>query len=422
MSGRLARFGSFALRGCTLVSKFLLIFILARYLEPGELGLYGLLIAAVGYSLYLLGLDFYTFSTREILRRRRDEWGGLLKSQGALTLTIYVLLSPILLLVFILGYLPWYVAGWFFLLVVLEHFNQESMRLLIAISEPISAGISLFLRSGAWAAAIAALIILFPKARTLDSLLMAWALGGVFAALFSIWRLCRVKIGGWRVRIDWGWIARGVKIALPLLVATLALRGLFTFDRYWLEVLSGIEVVGAYVFYMGIASAMMSFLDAGVFAFIYPGLITSYQRGEAFEYRRGTKKMLVQTTVFTMLFTVVALVAIEPFLAWLDKPLYQEVQGMFPWLLLASILYALGMVPHYALYAQGQDRPLVFSHIASLIVFGLATWLFSFNWPQLAIPFGLTAAFLLILVWKCYAYFRLTPPQYRNPCPESSRL
>jgi hypothetical protein len=94
---------------------------------------------------------------------------------------------------------------------------------------------------------------------------------------------------------------------------------------------------------------------------------------------------------------------------------------MFPLLLLASTLYALGMIPHYALYAQGQDRPLVFSHVASLIVFGLAAWLFSFNWPQLAIPFGLTAAFLLILVWKCYAYFRLTPPQYRNQCSESPK-
>lgn len=71
-----------ALRGMTLGSKFLLIFFLARFLEPAELGLYGLLVATIGYALYLLGLDFYTYSTREILKRERNEWGGLLKNQA----------------------------------------------------------------------------------------------------------------------------------------------------------------------------------------------------------------------------------------------------------------------------------------------------------------------------------------------------
>jgi hypothetical protein len=47
-----------SLRGMTLVSKFLLIFFLAGFLEPKELGLYGLLAATIGYSMYLLGFEF----------------------------------------------------------------------------------------------------------------------------------------------------------------------------------------------------------------------------------------------------------------------------------------------------------------------------------------------------------------------------
>ena len=54
----LARLFNMALRGLTLASKFLLIFFLARFLEPAELGLYGLVVATIGYALYLLGLDF----------------------------------------------------------------------------------------------------------------------------------------------------------------------------------------------------------------------------------------------------------------------------------------------------------------------------------------------------------------------------
>ena len=72
----LARLVSIVLRGMTLGSKFLLIFILARFLTPAELGLYGLLAATIGYALHLLGLDFYTYTTRELLKRPREEWGG----------------------------------------------------------------------------------------------------------------------------------------------------------------------------------------------------------------------------------------------------------------------------------------------------------------------------------------------------------
>lgn len=415
----LTRLFNLALRGVTLASKFLLIFFLARFLEPAELGLYGLLAATIGYALYLLGLDFYTYTTRELLKRDREEWGGLLKDQGALTLVLYVLFVPLLSLVFATGTLPWPMAGWFFGLIVLEHLNQELMRLLIAISRPVLANVVLFLRQGAWAVIATALMFFDPETRNLETVLLAWTLGGLAALLLAAGRLCQLRIGGWRKRVDWSWIRQGVKVAVPMLVATLAIRGVFTLDRYWLEALSGLEVLGAYVLFMGIGNAMMSFLDAGVFAFLYPGLISAFQKGDADAFRQGVKRFFIQTTVFSLCFALVALVLIDPLLSWLDKPLYREQQGMFPWILLAIFLYALGMIPHYALYAQGRDRPLIHSHIASLVIFIPATWLFSIHWPHLAVPLGLSVAFFLILVWKTTAYFRLTPVQYRHCCPET---
>ena len=106
-----ARALNITLRGVTLGCRFLLIFFLARFLEPAQLGLYGLLTATIGYSLYLLGFDFYTFTTREILKRERHEWGGLLKDQGALSLVLYVIFIPLLSLIFVKGLLPWSLAG-----------------------------------------------------------------------------------------------------------------------------------------------------------------------------------------------------------------------------------------------------------------------------------------------------------------------
>ena len=61
------RFLNLVLRGSTLASKFALIFVLAKFLEPAEVGLYGLFSATIFYCLMALGFDFYTYSTREII-------------------------------------------------------------------------------------------------------------------------------------------------------------------------------------------------------------------------------------------------------------------------------------------------------------------------------------------------------------------
>lgn len=413
-ASHLIRLTNIALRGMTLASKFLLIFFLARFLEPAELGLYGLLTATIGYALYLLGFDFYAFTTREILKRERSEWGGLLKDQGALSLVLYAVFLPLLSLVFIKGLLPWSLAGWFFVLLVLEHLTQELGRLLIAISEQLLASLVLFLRSGIWAVAVTALMFVEPGSRSLDFVMGAWTLGGLAALLLGLYRLRKLKIGGWHKKVDWRWIATGLKIAIPLLVATLAIRGVFTLDRYWFQALAGLEILGAYVLFMGVSNALMSFLDAGVFAFSYPGLISAHNRQDGTAFHQGMRKLLLQTLVLSSAFVAVALLAIGPLLSWLDKPLYLEQQGLFPWILLTTALYALGMVPHYALYAQGYDKPIIHSHIASLLVFIPATWLFSIHWPVLAVPLGLCTAFLLILLSKSWAFFRLTPEHYRS--------
>ena len=402
------------LHSATLASRFLLIFFLARFLAPAHLGLYGLLTATIGYSLYLFGFDFYTFTTREVLKRERLEWGGLLKNQCALSLVLYAVFMPLLSLMFFKGLLPWRYVGWFFALLVLEHLNQELGRLLVAISEQLLASVMLFLRQGTWAIVITALMAVEPTTRSLDYVLGAWTVAGLVAVLTGAYRLTQLGIGGWHKKIDWNWISTGLKVSIPFLVATLALRGVFTLDRYWLQSLGGLDVVGAYVLFMGISGSLMAFLDAGVFSFSYPSLIGAYQKKQPALFYDSARTLLVQTGMLSVAFSVVSLLLLSPLLSWLGNPLYVAQQNLYPWLLIAMVLYSLGMVPHYALYAQGLDRPIIQSHLTSFIIFVIATWLFSQRWPLLAVPLGLCAAFALILIWKGWAFFRLTPLQYRS--------
>ncbi|SDH58614.1 Membrane protein involved in the export of O-antigen and teichoic acid [Pseudomonas panipatensis] len=415
---KLIRIFSLSLRILTMASKFLLVFLLARFLAPAELGVFGLLSATIGYALYLLGFDFYTFTTREIAKHDMSQWGGLLKCQAAISLLLYLIVLPLLTLIFIEGLLPWRFAGWFFLLIVIEHLTQELGRLLIAISEPLIASVILFLRQGIWAIAIVALMLLAPETRSLDYVLGGWSLGGLCGLALGLHRLWRLKLGGWHRRIDWAWIGRGLKVAASLLIATLAIRGVLTLDRYWLQILSGAEVLAAYVLYMNIGNALMSFLDAGVFSFTYPAMVNAWQKGNMIEFNKALANLTRQTSIVSGSFFIAALLLISPLLQWLGKDIYITHRNMFPWILAATTVYGLGMIPHYALYAVGRDRSIITCHLLTLPLFILLVWILSAYDKNLAVAISLFASFLFILIWKFTAFAliknNLTTRSYTN--------
>lgn len=395
-----------ALRSATLGTRFLFIFFLAKYLDPASVGYYGLFSATIGYALYFVGLDFYTYATREILKSSNDERGQMLKGQAALSGILYILLLPIGLSFLAQagwpGQLPW----WFFPLLLLEHFNQEISRLMASISEQITASVILFVRQGSWAIVCVLLLNFYPPSRNLDTVLALWAIAGVAAASMGIWKLKQLNMGGWRKSVDWQWIKKGIAISGAFLFATLAIRGVNTFDRFWLESLGGINMVAAYVLLLGVAGTLMTFLDAGIFAYAYPALIQHHLRHEQTKAHARVRQVLWQTGVISIAFAFVSWLVLPYLLNWIGNPVYIESIHLYPWLLSATMINALSMVPHFGLYAQGHDKPIIYSHAVSLIFFVVATWFLGEYFGPVAVPLGLNLAFALILVWKSLAYWQ----------------
>ena len=117
--------------------------------------------------------------------------------------------------------------------------------------------------------------------------------------------------------------------------------------------------------------------------------------------------ILVQTIVFSVAFSLVSWLLLPYLLRWIDNSVYIQSAHLYPWLLLATVLNALGMVPHLGLYAQGQDKPIIYSHGASLVLFIFTTWVLSDHFGTLAVVFGLNLSYALILVWKSVAYLQV---------------
>ena len=393
------------LQGTTLLARFGFVFFLAKYLSPAEIGYYGLFSVAIGYSIYFVGLDFYTYLTREIILTPMEKRAALLKGQVALSLILYVVFIPAALF-FVVKYSDWpyYLMWWFFPILVVEHFNQEMGRLLVALSEQVTASAILFVRQGSWSLLVVFVMFFEPGSRTLSFAMAAWFISGIFAALLGFFKLKKIGVRGWGNKLDWKWIKNGIAVSAAFLFATLALRGMQTFDRYMLESIGGVEIVGVYVLFVGVAGSLLAFLDSGIFSFTYPALISLSQNCRWADARKKVKQMLWLTIAFSIFFTIFSLVVMPYLLGWIGKSIYAESIDLYYWILLATITNAIGLIPHYALYAAGKDGAIILSHTFGFIVFFVAVYFLQPTSFALAVPQGLFVAFLFILIFKAIAY------------------
>lgn len=404
-----------SLRTATLFMRFLFVFFIAKHLDPEMVGKYGLFTASVAFLVLVVGLDYYTFTSREILRLDTCSRGRLLKGQVALSCILYLIVFPIV--VVLLSAVGWsnVLLLWLVPIVILEHFNQEVFRLLVVLNRQIYASIVLFLRQASWAIIVVGLLIASEDHRQLNTVFLLWAVGGIAAAALGYRKLAGCDLGGWKQPVQWDWVRKGIGISATFLIGTLALRAINTTDRYWLEALSSHEFLAAYVLYFGIASALMTFLDAAVFSYTYPKLIHHFHQNEGHLANALIKRSLLQTIAFCFIFAVASWLVLPYVLVWIDNSAYQDHVELYPWLLSATILHALGMVPHYALYACGMNRYIIFSHISGFVFFTISVWALSASLSGMSVLLSVNLCFLVIFFIKIAAFLKGKSGNWRKP-------
>ena len=398
------RFLNIGLRGITLVSKFLLIFFLAKFLEPRDLGVYGLFVAAVGYGIYVIGLEFYTYSMRELIGSNRENRAKIIKNQFALYFLAYLFFLPVIFLFFYFKGLPWSFFWWVLVVLVLEHIAQELNRILISLSQQLYAGIVLFVRTGLWGLVVIVAQWLDSEFRNLNFIFLMWSISCLAACFLAIKRIANQCDSFSGLKINIGWIALGLKIAFPMLLASLAVRGIFTFDKYFIESVGGLEVLGSYVLFIGMATAVISFIDAGVVDFSYPKIVTASRLLDKEGFKREMA-LLLRNVVLLGTFLIISCAVVGYLIVrYIDKPLYVNNIYILHWLLVAIGINVLSLVPHIGLYSLGEDRTIVFSQGFGFLVF-LVTALFLKNYfGILSVLLALCSAWLSILLWKVAAY------------------
>lgn len=366
---------SLAIRAITLSSRFLLLLSLARHISTADLGIYGLISSTISVCILFIGLDFYTLNNREIAARNPEEWPTLLRDQAVFHLISYVFILPMLSVLFWAGPLPWTSLGWFYLILVAEHLSQEIYRLLIAVQRPVKANFVLFVRSGFWSYVVLIVMATVEDLRSIKIVWSGWLAGSMLSIILGIFFLVDLPWENIREqRIDWARIRRYALQSVPLLGATVALRGIETVDRYFIQNHSGSDMVGIYTFYYSMASVVQTFAFTGIFSTAYPKLIAADQRNDDATRQKIIKSMRSGGIIGGGIMSILMAVAIIPISALVDNPVYHQHLGTYWTLVIAIFVGAISLIPHYDLYSRRQDRPLILSSMLGLVVAVVLNW------------------------------------------------
>lgn len=403
MKGRAA---PIAFRMWAVSSRFILTFFLARYLEPADVGLYGLLAATSAYVVYILGMDLYTYTTREVIESGPIEWRKKIVSHATFLACVLVVVLPALTILFVVGLLPWRVIVWFYLIAVTEHLVLEIDRLLVAMSDQLAASFVILIRQAVLPTLYIPLLILVPQTRQVTTLFAGWVVFNAIAIALGVLLIAQRSPSTGCATADWSWVRRGLIVASPFLAGTLCLRLIFTADRQIVAALANLDVLGAYTLSASIAAGLTSVLAIGVHQFSYPLLVKAASQRDLVSFRHGVRSLWYQTAVVVGL----AFIGVLIFHNWIASRFGQPIYVEYAWLMPAAVgcigVYNLSLVPHYALYALHADRIILITTIIALAGFAgaiMALVQAGLN-VVVSVLSGVLAASVLLLVAKYAAY------------------
>jgi len=346
------------LRGLSILGKLLILIFITKYLSVEELGVYGLFITSITLVLYLLGMDFYMFNTREILAKKYLDRLQLIRDQFIFHLIMYVLILPLLFILFVYNILPKEYIIYFYLIVIFEHLSQEFFRLFITLSHQIFANFILLIRTAFWVYVLMALWFFDIKdVANLFSIFTGWFLGAlvsVFIAFIYLKKIYRTSKA--LEKIDWEWIRNGFFISLPFFIGTIGLKLIEFSDRYMIDYFMTKEDVGIYVFFSSISNTMVVFVSTLVTMVYYPKLVSYYQNEDDANYKNTLHFFKRNTLIFTFIGSFGIMILIYPLLTLINKAQFsQEIEIL--WLLVcANLFFNLSTVPHFVLFAMKKDK------------------------------------------------------------------
>ncbi len=350
------------IRLITIAARGLFVFAAASYLDDVEFGLYIAIGATISLLQYFVAGDYSYITHRELFagRARLEE---ILGAQVPLLAVLFLATIPALIIL-----LPSHIEIHLIIIaaviLLLESITSELQRHLVAVSKFTRANVLLFLKSAGWMMPALCLLYLSKNFQNVDVLLISWTIGLVVSFGVGILGVPR------NIPLQWNankrLFLKYFTVVPIVLVGTLATRALFSVDRIIVEKLVGLEAVGVYGLFVGVAAAFVAILDAGILARSYPSLVKNAINNQK-EFNYLSKRTQVSIIVVTIFAISVYYSTIEIFFRYISKPGLMEYSKAGALLILAYGVYSLSFSINCKLYASGRDKTISMINVIALI-------------------------------------------------------
>lgn len=349
-------------------TKFLLILFLGFYYSLEDVGLYGLVAAIAGYSIYFLGFELHSVVNREGIKDYRS-WAGLIKKQNGIFCVSSFFLSVLAMIYIVFYPNQMFLVICIFILCLVEYSGQENYRRYIALLRPLEASLFIFVRNALWPFLFISYYFISEDKPKIEFIFILWILvGGFFNILSSIHMRVSCFKNLLLPDIDVSWFLQKIKISLIFLASILVMRGVAVGDRVLVSFNDTDNMLGIYVFYTSIAAAVGALLNFMGAAQSYPKLI------KAIKDQSGSNYWEVRRSMFTatMGAAIIGAIAVPIFFLLLRNMIDNELLYFESYLMLFSlimigvVLSALNMYLHYVLYCHGEDKKILITNLVAI--------------------------------------------------------
>ena len=394
------------LRFASFGAKLALTLYMGRYLSLADIGTYGLVFGAVMVLTIVLGCRLDYVMSRDLVRVSARTAAIRMRDQTVFYALHYLIAAFCIVCLIVTNATATSprILGYVMALAITNSCVDFAYSNLNSMEKPLLANALFFMAGGAWCIAAIGLGIVEPGLRTVDTILAAWFVGNVAFCIATCWALRRMPWReAFRQPVDWGWIRESVRKSLLFWIGMLGLSVGGYIDRFVLMHFLGLDDVGIATFYLSLASAILTLVQATVLAVAYPRLVASHRDGQTDIFTReshqATRHVLFLATV-----SGVAVGLAVPLLGNLfGRPEFAN-HAPILWMIIGAMwIKANAEVLYQVLFARHQDRAIWLGNLLYLLPAVAATSLFVWLLGFYGIGVGALIASLFIYAWRLRA-------------------
>jgi O-antigen/teichoic acid export membrane protein len=374
-------------RAIGILSRFLITFLFTKKISLEFQGEYTLYNTSITLIILLLGLDFYMYSNRYVIKHN-DRALFALKNQFVLQLVMYTISFAVFYLLFGDTYFGLKFLLLFFSTTFLDHLAQDFFRLYIVLKKVLLANIILFIKSSLWTGFLVIYLFLDEKPTiSIEQVLIYWSFSSVLAIIIGFYFYPN-SLNFFKEEISKTWILKGIKVGCLLLVATIFSKIIEYSDRYLIEYFLGTKSVGIYSFLFQLSNLVNVVIFTIYISFIYPNLMESVHKEDLLGLKSYNNQIINKSTIIIVIYFLVSIVFLPIIIKIVARNELYDYQLVFYVLLIGNLFLNYNFAAYYALIALEKERQIIyvsfFGCIINLVVnivfipiFGIITGAFS---------------------------------------------